>query len=241
MSGATGPSRRQDRRRRRGWRRSSHPDTPPTDEQVFDECGGGSPPGRLGVVMAFLPPGDPQAGEQLVTEALAQEGVHFLAWRSVPTDPDALSPRARQLMPVIHQALVSVPGDIGSEEFERLMLLARKRMEKGGEDLEFFSIPSASARTVVYTRVYSPLSGSEISIGIWETPTIRLHSPFSISVIRPTPSLPGRSPSLSALWPTTGSPWVLGLPKPIRRSPPTGCGERWSWRRMEGCAPAGMW
>ena len=62
---------------------------------------GVAPPGRLGVVMAFLPAEDPRAGERVVTEALSAEGIPLLAWRSVPTDPEALSPRAPKLMPVI--------------------------------------------------------------------------------------------------------------------------------------------
>ena len=112
-------------------------------------------PKRLGVVMAFLPAEDPRAGEELVEEALLKEKIPLLAWRSVPTDPDSLSPRARRLMPVIRQALVSLPGDLDSEDVERRLFLARKRMERTGEGLQSFSIPSASARTVVYKGLFT--------------------------------------------------------------------------------------
>ena len=114
-----------------------------------------SPPPRLGVVMAFLPADNPSAGQDVVTDALAREDIPLLAWRSVPNDPDVLSPRARRLMPVIRQALVEVPRDLDPEEFERLLLLARKHMEREGEGLESFSIPSASARTVVYKGLFT--------------------------------------------------------------------------------------
>ena len=116
---------------------------------------GVTPPGRLGVVMAFLPSEDPKVGERIVTEALAQENLPFLAWRSVPNDPEALSPRARRLMPAIRQALVEIPGDLDHEDFEKRMLLARKRMEREGEALQSFSIPSASSRTVVYKGLFT--------------------------------------------------------------------------------------
>ena len=116
---------------------------------------GVTPPERIGVVMAFLPAHDPAAGEKLVADALDREGIPFLAWRSVPNDPEVLSPRARRLMPAIRQALVAVPPGLDSEEFERRMLLARKCMERHGKDLESFSIPSASAMTVVYKGLFT--------------------------------------------------------------------------------------
>ena len=122
-------------------------------------------PRRLGVVMAFLPRRDPEAGEELVAEALAQEGIPLLAWRPVPVDPDVLSPRARRLMPAIRQALVEAPDDLDPEEFERVMLLARKHMEREGGVLDSFSIPSASARTVVYKGLFT---AARISDFYWD-------------------------------------------------------------------------
>ncbi len=112
-------------------------------------------PDRIGVVMAFLPAHDPGVGEKLVTDALEREGIPFLAWRSVPNDPETLSRRARSLMPVIRQALVAIPPDLDLDECERRLLLARKRMERQGEGLESFSIPSASACTVVYKGLFT--------------------------------------------------------------------------------------
>lgn len=138
---------------------------------------GVSPPRRLGVVMAFLPARHPGAGEELVAGALAQEGIPLLAWRSVPNDPEALSPRARSLMPVIRQALVKVPADLDSEEFERRMLLARKRMEREGKGLEAFSIPSASARTVVYKGLFT---AKRISEFYWDLVDTDYETSFAI-------------------------------------------------------------
>jgi glutamate synthase domain-containing protein 2/glutamate synthase domain-containing protein 1/glutamate synthase domain-containing protein 3 len=138
---------------------------------------GMSPPKRVGVVMAFLPYDDPRAGEQLVTGALVREDIPFLAWRSVPVDPEVLSPRARRLMPVIRQALVEVPGDLDPEEFERRMLLARKQMEREGASLESFSIPSASARTVVYKGLFT---AKRISDFYWDLQDPDYETSFAI-------------------------------------------------------------
>jgi len=127
--------------------------------------------------MAFLPAEDPRAGEQVVAAALSAEGIPLLAWRSVPTDPQALSNRARKLMPVIRQALVGVPDTLDSEEFERLMLLARKRMERAGESLASFSIPSASARTVVYKGLFT---AARIADFYWDLSDPDYHTSFAI-------------------------------------------------------------
>ncbi|MDE0674296.1 MAG: glutamate synthase large subunit [Acidimicrobiia bacterium] len=138
---------------------------------------GVAPPDRLGVVMAFLPGEDPRAGERVVAEGLSAEGLPLLAWRSVPTDPQALSDRARQLMPVMRQALVGAPDTLDSEQFERSMLLARKRMERAGQSLASFSIPSASARTVVYKGLFT---AARIADFYWDLTDPDYHTAFAI-------------------------------------------------------------
>lgn len=112
-------------------------------------------PGRLGVVMTFLPSEAPEEGRAVVEEALAAEGVGLLAWRPVPIGPDVLSRRAKDMLPVIEQALVAAPDGVDEEGFERLLFLARKRAERMGSGLGGFSIPSASCRTVVYKGLFT--------------------------------------------------------------------------------------
>ena len=112
-------------------------------------------PEQLGVVMVFLPPDNVAEGERLVEDALAREGIRLLGWRSVPIDPDVLSVRARESMPVIRQAVVEGPEEEDAEGFERLLFLARKRMERGGRVFDGFSVPSASGRTIVYKGLFT--------------------------------------------------------------------------------------
>ncbi len=111
-----------------------------------------SVPRRVGLVMAFLPPDDPESGRTVVGDALTQEGLDLLAWRVVPVNPENLSPHALETMPRIEQAIVV--ADLDEEGFERRLLLARKSMEAAGAGLDRFSIPSASCRTVVYKGLF---------------------------------------------------------------------------------------
>src|SRR5690606_16942970 len=103
---------------------------------------------RLGVVMAFLPPGEEQAHRDLVEEAVGAEGARVVHWRTVPIDTSVLSARALESLPVIEQAVVESPAGADDDAFERLLFLSRKRLERA-ETSHDFSIASASGRTVV--------------------------------------------------------------------------------------------
>ncbi len=109
------------------------------------------PSKRIGVVMCFLPPFDAAISRSLITEALEAEGLHILLWRSVPIDPSILGEHARAALPLIEQAIVA--GDVEGEEFERVLYLARKRIERDANP--GLSIPSASSRTVVYKGLFT--------------------------------------------------------------------------------------
>jgi glutamate synthase domain-containing protein 2 len=72
-------------------------------------------------------------------------------WRAVPIDPAVLGEHARTVLPQIEQAVVTGPAS--SDEFERALYLARKRMERHSE--RGFSVPSASSKTVVYKGLFT--------------------------------------------------------------------------------------
>lgn len=109
--------------------------------------------GHLGLAMVFLPQQDTERARQVMEEALRSEGLEVLMWRPVPIDPAILSKRALESLPRIEQVLVSSSMDV--EEMERAMFLARKRAEREGEEMDGFSIPSASTRTVVYKGLFT--------------------------------------------------------------------------------------
>ncbi|HJR92250.1 MAG TPA: glutamate synthase large subunit, partial [Acidimicrobiia bacterium] len=112
---------------------------------------------RIGVLMCFLPQEDPRKAREIVTEAVEAEGARLAMWRQVPIDPSPLSERAHSLMPGIEQAIVLGSPDVDESEFERILFLARKQIERATADDEEFSIASASGLTVVYKGLFAAL------------------------------------------------------------------------------------
>jgi glutamate synthase domain-containing protein 2/glutamate synthase domain-containing protein 1/glutamate synthase domain-containing protein 3 len=111
--------------------------------------------GRPGIAMLFLPreAQDGARARELVAESLSAEGLNAVAWRDVPVDADALGAEARATMPHVSQvAILPRRSGMPRAEFDRRLLLARRRMEIGASDagLAGFAVPSASTRTIVY-------------------------------------------------------------------------------------------
>jgi len=119
------------------------------------------PPKRLGVVMCFLSPTETAASRSVVTQAVEAEGMRVLFWRSVPIDPPVLGDHARNVLPLIEQAIVT--GFEEGADFERSLYLARKRIER--DATPGLSIPSASSRTIVYKGLFT---ASHISDFYWD-------------------------------------------------------------------------
>ncbi len=116
------------------------------------------PQGWLGVITTFLPAGDPEPARRAVADAVTAEGLRMLHWRIVPVDQAVLGDAARQTMPQIEQALVDAGPDVSDvDDLERRLFLARKCAEAAarGAGLGGFSIPSASARTIVYKGLFT--------------------------------------------------------------------------------------
>ena len=110
---------------------------------------------HIGVVMAFLPKGAEDEPRAIVEQAMADNGLSVMMWRTVPVDKNVLSDTAARSMPVIEQAIVEAPTSHGGvDALERSLFLARKQIERG-DDIEGFDIVSASARTVVYKGLFT--------------------------------------------------------------------------------------
>ena len=127
------------------------------------EAGVALPDRGYGVAMVFLPrdAASREACRQKFEATLASEGLLFLGWRDVPTDPTGLGDSAQGSQPVIAQAFIARPDGLGLTPedddlaFERRLYVARRLIEKAvtrsalpgrGE----FYIPSMSCRTIVY-------------------------------------------------------------------------------------------
>jgi glutamate synthase (ferredoxin) len=117
-------------------------------------------PARLAVGMVFLPrdPAGQARGRRLLEEAVARQGLDFLAWREVPVDPSVLGDKALATQPRIEQALIALPPylSLASGDGERVLYLVRKDVERraAAEGLHTLYIPSLSHRTIVYKGLF---------------------------------------------------------------------------------------
>lgn len=125
--------------------------------------------GSYGIGMMFLPLDRllQESCKAAVERVVADEGMHFLGWREVPTDESALGASARAVRPSIWQCFVHA-GDLDGDDLERKLYVVRRQCEKAAaQELESaqlsslssagrldadarFYVPSFSARTIVY-------------------------------------------------------------------------------------------
>ncbi|MEJ7561794.1 MAG: glutamate synthase subunit alpha, partial [Ilumatobacteraceae bacterium] len=141
--------------------------------------------GRYAVGNAFLPT-DSVAREkaQAVIEGIiAEQQLTVLGWRDVPVHADCLGATARKAMPAICQLFVSDPAGSAGIDLDRLVFIARKRMEHELEaELSTF-FASFSARTLVYKGMLTTPQLSafypDLSDERMESALLLVHSRFS--------------------------------------------------------------
>ncbi|HTS10757.1 MAG TPA: glutamate synthase large subunit [Candidatus Limnocylindrales bacterium] len=114
-------------------------------------------PETFGLGMAFVQPGREAEARSAVEKCAHGRGLKCLGWRSVPTDPSILGPRASSTLPLIRQCFFAADnsGDDPAADFEHALFLLRKSIESAaGRDIYFCSL---SSRTVVYKGLLAPL------------------------------------------------------------------------------------
>ena len=119
-------------------------------------------PDSYGVGMIFLPPelGQSQKIQALVGDVIVQTGQKLLGWRDVPTDNSCVGASAKSTEPRINQVFIGRGEETEPEQFERILLLLRKRVERavgksGIEGLHDFYVVSLSSQTIVYKGMLS--------------------------------------------------------------------------------------
>jgi glutamate synthase (ferredoxin) len=107
----------------------------------------------FGLGMAFIDPVRETEAHASVEKCASEVGLHCLGWRTVPTEPSILGPRAASTLPLIQQCFLA-PFDSRSD-LERSLFFLRKRSEaEAGGSIYFCSL---SSRTVVYKGLLAPL------------------------------------------------------------------------------------
>ncbi len=124
------------------------------------------PGGEYGGAMVFLPShqADRERCRQLVESQLRQTCGSVLGWRKVPTDSSCLGEMSLRTLPEFQQVFVARPPEVGREDFERRLYVARRLIENqvatwSDRDYSQFYIASMSSRTMVYKGM---LTGSQM-------------------------------------------------------------------------------
>jgi glutamate synthase domain-containing protein 2/glutamate synthase domain-containing protein 1/glutamate synthase domain-containing protein 3 len=164
----------------------------------------------------------------MIEQVLASDGIPFLGWRDVPTNPIALGPTALASCPVIRQVLVGRPAlAVDEDAWERALYLARREMERRAATAGFsaFYACSLSCRTVVYkallTGTQLPAFFTDFRYPEYESAIAVFHQRYSTNTL---PSWPLAQPfrllahngEINTLW---GNRNAMAMRQPMLSSP----------------------
>ncbi len=111
-------------------------------------------PRSYGVGMFFFPQDvlSRMQAQKMLELIVARNGLSFLGWRKVPTNPDILGKAALDAMPCIMQCFVRRPETCPEGlDFDRRLYIIRREFEQSGIGTY---IPSFSSRTIVYKGMF---------------------------------------------------------------------------------------
>ena len=137
-------------------------------------------PGEYGIGMVFLPVDrlERLQVEGVVERIVEEEGLRMIGWRDTPINSNAIGRIARGSQPYIEQVFIGKgSAPLSVDELERKLYVVRKRAEaeiaaSDMPDRGMFSMPSLSARTIVYkglllapqiANFYSELSDPDVT------------------------------------------------------------------------------
>ena len=102
--------------------------------------------------MVFLPSGQAGLTRDLIATVAVGHGLKSLGWRTVPTDPSIVGPRALETLPVIQQCFFAPVNE--AADLEADLFRFRKEVESAAPSGTYFC--SLSSRTVVYKGLLTP-------------------------------------------------------------------------------------
>ena len=107
-----------------------------------------------GIGMFFFPQEELKRNQakKMFEVIVEKEGMEFLGWREVPTDPTTLGQKAIDCMPYIMQGFVKRPKDCPKGiDFDRKLYVARRVFEQSNDNTY---VVSFSSRTIVYKGMF---------------------------------------------------------------------------------------
>ena len=138
---------------------------------------------EYGVGMFFFPQDEFKRNQaKKMFEIITQkEGLEFLGWREVPTNPSVLGSKAIACMPSIWQGFIKKPARMAKGlDFDRRLYVVRRVFEQSNDNTY---VASLSSRTIVYKGMF--LVGQlrtffdDLNSPDYETAIATVHSRFS--------------------------------------------------------------
>ena len=107
-----------------------------------------------GIGMFFFPQDELKRNQakKMFEIIVEKEGMEFLCWREVPTNPSILGKKAVDVMPCIMQAFVKRPENVEKGlDFDRKLYIARRVFEQSNDNTYVVSL---SSRTIAYKGMF---------------------------------------------------------------------------------------
>ena len=107
-----------------------------------------------GIGMFFFPQDEMERNQtkKMFEIIVEKEGMEFLGWREVPTDPSILGRKALDVMPCIMQAFIKRPEGVAKGlDFDRKLYIVRRVFEQSNDNSYVVSL---SSRTIVYKGMF---------------------------------------------------------------------------------------
>ncbi len=94
---------------------------------------------------------------EILQQEVTAEGLEFVGWRVLPTDPSQLGRLSLEKLPLIEHAFVNAPAGMKARLFDTKLYIARRRTEKriDAGDLAFY-IPTLSSQVLSYKGLMMP-------------------------------------------------------------------------------------
>ena len=114
---------------------------------------------RICVGMVFMPRNDYASQEKcrsIIETVLLNNNFYIYGWRQVPVNPKVLGTTAEMSRPEIAQVLFRKNKNLETDELERQLYIARKKIEKLSRESQIkeFYICSMSSRSIVYKGMF---------------------------------------------------------------------------------------
>ncbi len=109
---------------------------------------------EYGIGMFFFPQDELMRNQakKMFEIIVEKEGMEFLGWREVTTNPKVLGSKALEKMPAILQAFIAKPADVACGlDFDRKLYIARRVFEQSNDNTY---VVSCSSRTLIYKGMF---------------------------------------------------------------------------------------